>query len=105
MECGKDVSELEYAFYHCHDWGECIIFNPGIVMKHKLKNPKERLITGQNFTAFPAGGLFCSENLKTDFPSLSGARYVEVQCILCCDCVDGPVLRSHSNWVRTCIDE
>jgi hypothetical protein len=61
-ECGEDQSQFDHVFYHCHDCGECVIFDPRKDIAHEANS--------------------------------------ELQCILCCRCVDGQILKSHPGWVR-----
>ena len=67
-ECGKNQSQFDHAFYHCHDCGECVIFNPQEANTARGSNP-------------------------------------ELQCVLCCKCVDSQVLKSHPGWVRERVEE
>ena len=97
-ECGEDVSEFDHAFCHCHDCGECIIFNPQKIIQHRSENPEAPLIIGHNFTVVPAGEIFPADSTDNN-QNLSGPRYVELKCLLCCDCMNRPVLKSRPNWV------
>jgi hypothetical protein len=79
-ECGEDQSGFDHAFYHCHDCGKCVIFNPQRVLETHKQNPVEAVIIAPDCVATTVSDL-------------------ALQCILCCNCASGPVLRSHPGWV------
>ena len=100
-ECGEDQSQFDHAFYHCHQCGECVIFDPQKVIAAHAENPEEKIFIGHNFTALPESDLYPeAETLTTDLEDRP-ERYAQLDCILCCDCANGHTLKNHGpDWVR-----
>ena len=69
------------------------------------ESPEEKIFIGHNFTALPESGLYPdAETLTTDLEDRP-ERYAQLDCILCYNCANGPILKSHEGWVRERVEE
>ena len=69
------------------------------------REPGRKIFIGHNFTALPESDLYPdAETLTTDLEDRP-ERYAQLDCILCCDCANGPILKSHEGWVRERVEE
>jgi len=99
-ECGEDQSSNDHAFYHCHDCGECVIFDPRKVIAAREANPTDTIFIGHNFTALPESDIFPDpKSFPTDL-NLRKERYAELECVLCCKCADAEILKSHPGYIH-----